>query len=344
MKRRGVVMADTLRSLKYVYAAAGVISAVDLGVFALYRLPMEPFYYAAALGAVLLGLLTLGKGISDSRRAAVRLDELGRITVVRRCTQEPASLMEREYQAMVNRLGETLTEAETVMAARQGETEAYYTAWVHQIKTPIAVMKLRLADMDTAAGRSLATELFRIEQYVEMVLQYVRLGSGINDLVIREYELDDLIRRSIRKFAASFIEHRLTLSFTPTGQKVLTDEKWFACILDQLLSNAVKYTAAGGVTIALTEDGRLAVRDTGIGIAAEDLPLIFEKGYTGNNGRTGRQSSGLGLYLCRRAADRISLPVAADSVPGEGSVFYLDVKNIAPTMRAVVLRNELPDR
>ena len=196
--------------------------------------------------------------------------------------------------------------------------------WVHQIKTPIAVMRLKLAD-DTPEHHALAVELQRIEQYVDMVLQYIRLGSGSTDLVIREFPLDDLIRESVRKLAPQFVEKRLRLEFSPTEATVVTDQKWFVCILDQLLSNAVKYTPAGTVTIAF-QDSILTVSDTGIGIAPEDLPRIFEKGYTGMNGRLGQKSSGLGLYLAKKAADLLSIPLCAESAVGSGSAFRLDLR------------------
>ena len=232
--------------------------------------------------------------------------------------------MEEDYQKMITALGgriETLT-LETD-AARQDMLD-YYTAWVHQIKTPIAVMRLKLAD-DTPEHHALNLELSRIEQYVDMVLQYIRIGSGTNDLVIREYELDELIRETVRKLAPQFVENRIGLQFEPTGERIVTDQKWFSCILEQLLTNAVKYTPAGTVTIRM-EDGLLTIADTGIGIAPEDLPRIFEKGYTGANGRIGQKSSGLGLYLAKKAADLLSVRIDARSIVGKGSSFTLDVR------------------
>lgn len=134
-----------------------------------------------------------------------------------------------------------------------------------------------------------------------MVLQYIRIGSGTNDLVIREYRLDELIRDAVRKQAGQFVEKRLRFCYLPTDATVITDRKWFSCILDQLLSNAVKYTQSGSVSVTV-KDGFLSVSDTGIGIMPEDLPRIFEKGYTGANGRLEQKSSGLGLYLAKKAA------------------------------------------
>ena len=177
---------------------------------------------------------------------------------------------------------------------------------------------------DTPEHHALLIELSRIEQYVEMVLQYIRIGSGTNDLVIREYDLDTLICESVRKFAPQFFEKKLQLIYEKTDATIVSDRKWFICILDQLLSNAVKYTSVGSVTISV-KDSVLSVADTGIGIAPEDLPRIFEKGYTGTNGRIENRSSGLGLYLAKKAADLLSIRISAESVIGKGSTFILDL-------------------
>ena len=153
-----------------------------------------------------------------------------------------------------------------------------------------------------------------------------RLSGETNDLVLREYSLDELIRESVRKFAPLFLEKKLRLDFAPTEKTLITDKKWFGCILDQLISNAVKYTPSGTVSIGIG-DGFLCISDTGIGIAPEDMPRIFERGYTGLNGRVGQKSSGLGLYLAKKAADMLALPLKAESETGEGSRFMLDLKN-----------------
>ena len=137
--------------------------------------------------------------------------------------------------------------------------------------------------------------------------------------------LDELIREAVRKQAPLFVEKRLRLDYIKTDAVIVTDQKWFVCVLEQILSNAVKYTPSGTVTIR-EENGLLLISDTGVGIAAEDLPRIFEKGYTGNNGRLGQKSSGLGLYLAKKAADLIGVPLSAESSVGKGSTFTIDIR------------------
>ena len=178
---------------------------------------------------------------------------------------------------------------------------------------------------NTGSGTAaLQEELFRIEQYTDMVLAFQRIGSSSTDLLIQEYSLDEIIREVIRKFAPQFIYKKLRLEYEGCEATIVIDKKWFTCIVEQLLSNAIKYTNEGSVSISL-ENGILLVKDTGIGIAPEDLPRIFEKGYTGSNGRFGEKSSGLGLYLCSKAAKLLNITVKAQANVGQGSVFSIDL-------------------
>ena len=200
----------------------------------------------------------------------------------------------------------------------------YFTLWAHQIKTPIAAMRL-LLQQDTEEieqfyerRKECEGELFKIEQYVEMVLQYLRLNSSVNDFVLQEYSLDDIIRQAIHKYAPMFIRKKLALHYNAVDVKVVTDEKWLVFVVEQILSNAIKYTAEGGISIYM-EEGMLVIKDTGIGILAEDLPRVFEKGYTGYNGRSDKKASGIGLYLCKQILQKLGHKVCVESEPGKGT-------------------------
>lgn len=177
---------------------------------------------------------------------------------------------------------------------------------------------------------TLSTEqLQSVEQYVEMVLGYLRLESPSSDYVIRNYALDDIVRQAVRKFASQFIRRKLRLEYTPLNVSVITDEKWLLFVIEQVLSNALKYTRSGSVSITLEAPKTLCIRDTGIGIAPEDLPRVFEKGYTGSNGRTDKRATGIGLYLCRRILAKLGHSITIASTPGVGTTVRIGLEQDA---------------
>lgn len=163
----------------------------------------------------------------------------------------------------------------------------------------------------------------RIEQYVEMVLAFLRLDSQSSDYYFREYELDPLIKATVKKYSTWFIHRKISLSYEPVGTTVLTDEKWLSFVLEQILNNALKYTKRGTISIYLEGENVLCIKDTGIGIAASDLPRIFERGFTGYNGRLDKKASGLGLFMCKQICDKLGHEITAESVVGEGTIIRI---------------------
>lgn len=291
---------------------------VFMFVFTLYNIGTEAVLYASAVsGLVMLTALLVRFFIYAARYRYLRrlLDDLG-------CKAEPLpephGAIEARYNEVIELLREKLTDSESSAARSRTEMLDYFTTWVHQIKIPISVMRMELEAQDTDEYRELSGELFRIEQYVEMVLCYFRLDDGGRDLVISETELDPVIRANVRKYASVFIRSRIRLIYEGTDCKAFTDSKWLSHIIGQLLSNAVKYTRQGSVTVT-AENGSITVTDTGIGIAPDDLPRIFERGYTGHNGRTENRSTGIGLYLAKKAADRIGAKLSVTSEVGKGT-------------------------
>ncbi len=323
--RMGAVVRDCLRKNRIGLLLWGLTLLTELAVFLLYNVMLEPLAYAAVL-TLFIGLVLLTVEVSVERKRARERQRLCEAVLSEwNDLPEAKTLEQADYGEMIRKLGRCIRDMERDYAAQREDMLDYYTTWVHQIKTPIAVMKLYLAE-ETPEHRAMSAELFRMEQYVDMVLQYLRLSSGENDLVIREYKLDALIREAVRKYAAQFVLKKLKLDYIPTEMTVVTDRKWFCCILEQLLSNAIKYTPAGGSIAICVEGETLRISDTGIGIAPEDLPRIFEKGYTGINGRLERSASGLGLYLTRRAADMLHIPIRVESRVGRGTAFTLHLR------------------
>ncbi len=304
-----------------------VILGVIYGcVFYLYNLPVEAALYGTALCMAFLLTINAFWFWKFCRKHQKRIALIPGIEYAYRDMTEPDTLAEADYQQMITDLGNRCYEQVLELEQQEQESKEYYTIWVHQIKTPIAVMRMILQEEDTRQNRELLAELFRVEQYAEMALSYIRLESSESDFVIKEYKLDDIIRQAIHRYAPQFIRRKLRLVYEPTEVKVLTDEKWLLFILEQLISNAVKYTPSGTITIRVTEDKKLSVEDTGIGIAPEDLPRIFEKGFTGYNGRSDKKATGLGLNLCRKAAEQLNIGITAESEPGKGSCFTLDLQ------------------
>ncbi len=235
----------------------------------------------------------------------------------------PNGLLEEDYQALLQAVCADRVRLAAENRDRLEDMTDYYTLWAHQIKTPIAAARLLLQEDNASNGPELEVELLKIEQYVEMVLGYLRLDSGSTDYVLRDTELDGVLRQAVRKFAKSFILKKISLDFQETHRTVLTDEKWLLFVVEQVLSNALKYTPAGGC-IRIYEDGEtLVIADNGIGIRAEDLPRVFEKGFTGYNGRRDKKSTGIGLYLCRRVMDRLNHEISISSRPGQGTLVRL---------------------
>ena len=305
--------------------AGGLFVVIFVISFVLYRLPVKAVCYPAIL-CLFLGILFI---ILDFRRVKRRhelLTDVRELTDILTETLPAVDGVEDEdYQAIIRMFQKEHTQVVSYNQQTYSEMVDYYTIWAHQIKTPIASMRLTLQNEDTSASRKLSNDLFRIEQYVEMVLTFLRLNSESTDYVIREYDLDAIIRQSVKKFAGEFISRKLSLIYEPLHVTVLTDEKWLSFVIEQVLSNALKYTPSGSISITMEPENRLCIRDTGIGIAAEDLPRIFENGYTGYNGRTDKKASGIGLYLCKRICEILGHGIKADSKIDEGTCIVIDL-------------------
>lgn len=301
------------------------------GVFALsfllYHLPLGAVLYPMLLCA-LLGAVFLAVDFAGIRKKHLQLSEIKKLQAAMISSlPKSESVWERDYQEIIASLKAEMAEVETASASRYQNMMDYYTVWVHQIKTPIAAMKLNLQNEDTPFSRKLSSDLFRIEQYAEMVLAYLRVDSASSDFVFKEYALDVIVRQCVRKFASEFITRKIHLDYQTIMETVITDEKWLSFVLEQLLSNALKYTGEGGsIRIYMTAPKTLCVEDTGIGIVPEDLPRIFEKGYTGYNGRKDQRASGIGLYLCSRICKKLGVELTAASEPDVGTVMKINLE------------------
>lgn len=265
---------------------------------------------------------------------------------------ETKSLPERLYRQLAMEEGQEKRRMLTRYDERQKEMADYYTMWTHQIKTPIAALRLLLQNEGAASNEGQAEaaqpreaedgtgkqkrrdaqreseELFKIEQYAQMALYFARLDSPSSDFLFREYNVYEIVKQAVRKYSVLFLRSGLSFQMDEFELQAVTDEKWLGFVVEQVFSNALKYTHSGGITIyGADEAGNpdkgqvsyLVIEDTGIGIRESDLPRIFERGFTGYNGRQDKHSTGLGLYLCERIMSRMSHTMKVSSVLGKGT-------------------------
>ena len=307
---------DYLKSRLKVLVLLVVVEGIFVSSYFLFDLPAVTVLYPLVLSSVAI----LIAGVIDF---LIVFNKHGRLK--RNDRPQTSGPLEKDYQEIINKLKEEQEYSRQKTTSDFNNMVEYYTVWAHQIKTPIASMRLQIQSVDSDLARRLDGDLNRIEAYVEMVLTFLRLDSDSTDYVIRKIDLDAVIKPAIRKFARDFISKKLTMDFKPTEYKVLSDDKWLSFVIEQVLSNAVKYTKKGGIKVYMDEPGILCIEDTGIGISAEDLPRVFENGYTGFNGREDKRASGIGLYLCKRICDNLGHKIYAESEPGVGTKIRIDM-------------------
>jgi signal transduction histidine kinase len=299
--------------------------------------------YAAVLDAILLLITVLVGFFRYSSKVKALSNALKRPVEEQAQLPEATDDVEILYHRLLENQSIARSESESSAAIRQSQMRDYYSMWVHQIKTPISAMKLLLEAEREELGQlmcddeqsqcllsdnmdSFEDELFRIEEYVSMALQYQRVSSTENDFVLEKVSVDGVIRDTIKKYAKIMIRRHIGMNYSGTAQEVYTDGKWLAFMLEQILSNAIKYTPQGVVTIETAEEKYrffITIKDTGIGIKAEDLPRVFEKGYTGYNGHADKKATGIGLYLCRQMADKLGHTIRMESEIGKGTKVWI---------------------
>lgn len=293
--------------------------------FLMFHLPIEAVFYPSLVCA-LIGIIIIGIDYYKAYEKHKQLEKMQKLSdILIGSFPEATSIEDDDYRKIIDLLCEEQKQLSNHMTARYTDMVDYYTVWAHQIKTPIASIRLTLQNEDSALSRKLSSDLFRIEQYVEMVLMFIRLDSDTTDYMIHEYDLDTIVKQTVKKFSGEFISRKLRLEYKPLNTIVITDEKWLCFVIEQILSNALKYTPNGSITIRLEEPKTLCICDTGIGIAPEDLPRIFEKGYTGYNGRSNKKASGIGLYLCKRICNNLGHTIKASSSLDHGTTIRINL-------------------
>lgn len=333
------------KEVKYIGLYLGCVG-IFCAVFFLYNVRLEGIRYAAVLSGAFLAVVLLMDFVHYVRHYEELTVALAAIPYELREFPTARNVVEELYQEKITEQQRYSEELESRQRIGRQDMMDYYSLWAHQIKTPIAAIRLLLQTRESMELkergssveefeaqeevflRSLKMELFKTEQYVEMVLSYLRMEEMSSDLMLQWYPLDEIVRQAVKKYSSLFIMKKIRLEYRKCDSMVLTDEKWLVFVLEQLLSNALKYTVSGVITIWQEEGekGRLVIEDTGIGIQEEDLPRIFEKGFTGYNGRQDKKSTGIGLYLCKSICDKLSHGIFVESEVGVGTRMYLELQ------------------
>lgn len=308
---------------------------VFVGIFSLCffltEIELAYIWYPSLLWFVFFLLYTIWdyRKFSEKHR---RLQELvGQIDETAEYLPDAESQIEEDYQQLLQKLCQSYQNRVRECREKLFSNQEYVTLWAHQMKTPITAMKLLLEEgLEENADkkrRELFDRLFEIEQYVDVSLQYVRIETMHADLLLQKYPLFGIVKQAVKYFARMFLSKRISLQMTESGVVVITDKKWLLFVLKQILSNALKYTNQGSIFIYMHKDKEmtLVIEDTGKGIAAEDLPRLYERGFTGINGRVQEKSTGIGLYLSKKILDSLSHGIRITSKEGEGTKVELSL-------------------
>ena len=228
---------------------------------------------------------------------------------------------EEKLKNQIQELEEANLNLRNDFLAKEKELQEYFLIWIHQIKTPITAGKLICdGDIENENIKNIKKELIYIEDYTNMALSYLKMANHNTDMDISLVNLDDITKPLIKKYAILFISNNIKLEYKKLNIKVITDSKWCMVVIEQLLSNAIKYTKNGIVSITFNEkENYLEIKDNGIGIKESDLPKIFDKGYSGFNGRQNQKSTGIGLFLVKQILDKLGQKVKLESKLGEGT-------------------------
>lgn len=207
----------------------------------------------------------------------------------------------------------------------QEEYKEYIELWIHEIKIPIATSKMIIENNKSEAGRSIDEELDKVEDYIEQALYYARSNTVEKDYIIGKVELREIVNTAVIKNKNLLITNKVNLDLHGLDRWVYTDSKWMVFILNQIIQNAVKYgrNEDSKLEIFAEEEKEkviLFVKDNGIGIKSSEICRVFEKGFTGENGRIiGKKSTGIGLYLCKKLCEKLEIGLGLESEKGVGT-------------------------
>lgn len=315
-----------LKDRKYTLLTYLGMVALFVSTFFLYDVPLDVYADALLFSGFLL-LIMMGLQYYRYRRQHLKLENGKKaVRLYVQSRQKQQLLIEEDYEELLDILDRECREDVADSKQSNYRLMDYYSMWSHQIKTPLAVLNLKMQE-NQLDHTVLKQELFKIDQYLDMMLQYLRLNHTETDFVFEEVEIDRLIKETVKKYATFFIYQELSFSLEETGQTVISDKKWLGFVLEQILLNAIKYTRTGGIRIYSNPNRpkEIVIEDTGIGILQEDIDRVFEKGYTGYNGHNNQKATGLGLYMSREIMRKLGHQIHLTSEVGAGTKVWLNL-------------------
>ncbi|BBD88956.1 sensor histidine kinase [Staphylococcus caprae] len=224
----------------------------------------------------------------------------------------------------IDNLENELTEVKNQQVEYRNDVESYFLTWVHQIKTPITASQLLLERNEENVVNRVRQEIVQIDNYTSLALSYLKLLNEESDMTISEVEMNELIRPLIMKYRIQFIEQHTRIHYEKCEDKVLTDAQWVSIMIEQILNNALKYARGKDIWIEFdASEQSLIIKDNGVGISKADIPKIFDKGYSGYNGRLNEESSGIGLFIVKHISNHLNHEVDVDSKLNEGTTFKI---------------------
>ncbi|HLR92271.1 MAG TPA: sensor histidine kinase [Atopostipes sp.] len=282
------------------------------------RMPFSIYWYGVLLSLV-IWMVSIGVQALQYRRALQRAENL---SATNELPFADVDGLESIYLKKYQELTEEYHDFKQQQNEKSQEQMDYFTLWLHQIKTPIAAISLifQRQKEELPERKQLEQEMIRLNDYTHMALNYLKLENPGKEMDLEEVDLDEVIKETVKKYAVVFIYNNIRLNYEALNAAILTDRKWLQVLLEQLLSNSLKYTKTGEISIYMETNQVLVIEDNGSGIRKEDLPKIFEKGYTGLNGRLHEKSTGLGLFLSRKICQRLGHRLTIESEPGEGTI------------------------
>ena len=285
-----------IKSIRHQMMIVALFLLLFLVIFFLFNLPFNAFFLGMAIILFIMIIFWL-----------IQLSGF----------QEAVSLKEE-----VADLEDELQRVKNEQSAYQVNVENYFLTWVHQMKTPITASKLLLERNEDNVVNRVRQEIIQIDNYTSLALSYLKLMNQETDMSFSKVAINDLVKPLIMKYSIQFIDQKTNIHYTRCEDEVLTDVQWCTIMIEQILNNALKYARGKDIWITFNNENHvLSIRDNGVGISKADLPKIFDKGYSGYNGRLHQHSSGIGLFIVKHISAHLHHKVEVSSTLNEGTTF-----------------------